>query len=57
MKLERKVRVKGKIHRRYDRPQTPYKRMFGSNQVSVDVKEKLKDVYESLNPCGAEKEH
>ncbi len=31
--------------------------MFGSNQVSVDVKEKLKDVYESLNPCGAEKEH
>jgi len=51
MKLEKKVRVKGKIHRKYDVPKTPYKRVMESSQVSVDVKEKLKEVYDELNPA------
>jgi len=51
MKLEKKVRVKGKIHRKYDKPRTPYKRIMESDQVSNEVKIKLKDTYESLNPA------
>lgn len=51
MKLEKKVRVKGKIHRKYDVAKTPYKRMMESDQVSTEVKEKLKEVYDSLNPA------
>ncbi len=33
MKLEKKVRVKGKIHRKYDVAKTPYKRMMESDQI------------------------
>ncbi len=50
MKLEKKIRVKGKIHRKYDVPKTPYKRMMESDQVSAGVKEKIKEMYGSLNP-------
>ncbi len=51
MKLEKKVRMKGKIHRKYDMAKTPYKRMMESDQVNTKVKEKLKEVYDSLNPA------
>lgn len=51
MKLEKKIRVKGKIHRKYDVPKTPYKRILESDQVSAEVKEKLKEVYDGLNPA------
>jgi len=51
MKLKNKVRVKGKIHRQYDIPKTPYARMMESNQISEETKTKLKIIYESLNPA------
>jgi len=43
--------MKGKIHRKYDMAKTPYKRMMESDQVNTKVKEKLKEVYDSLNPA------
>jgi len=51
MKLEKKVRLKGKIHRKYGVAKTPYKRMLESDQVRAKVKEELKEVYDSLNPA------
>jgi len=51
MKLKEKVRVKGKLHRKYDKPKTPYERLMESEYVSDEVKEELKKVYDSLNPA------
>ena len=48
MKLQEKVREGGKIHRRYDTPQTPYQRLLESGQVSAVVRAKLKRQYEAL---------
>ncbi len=51
MKLKEKIRIKGKVHRRYDVPKTSYKRILESEDVSEEVKAGLRDVYESLNPA------
>lgn len=51
MKLKDKVRIKGKIHRRYDIAKTPYVRMVESDQISIETKTKLKIIYDSLNPA------
>ncbi len=51
MKLIKKERIKGKIHRRYDKAQTPYRRIMKSNQVNRKTKDELTKVYESLNPA------
>jgi len=51
MKLEKKVRIKGRVYRKYDTPKTPYKRIMESGQVSKEMKIKLRGVYEGLNPA------
>ena len=51
MKLKDKVRIKGKIHRKYDEAKTPYARMMESKQIDEDTKAKLQTIYESLNPA------
>lgn len=51
MKLILKERIGGKIHRKYDIPKTPYLRVMESNEVPDEVKQKLRQVYESLNPA------
>ena len=51
MKLERKVRLKGKIHRKYDKALTPYQRILNSDQVDCGTKKELRSVYEGLNPA------
>ncbi len=51
MKLVEKLRVGGKIHRRYEEPKTPYQRLMESGQLDAASKKKLKSVYESLNPA------
>jgi len=51
MKLASKERIAGKIHRRYDRAKTPYLRVMESPEVSRTQKQKLKRIYESLNPA------
>jgi hypothetical protein len=50
LKLESKVRIGGKIKKKYDQAKTPYQRLMGSNKLTLDKKEKLRQTYESLNP-------
>jgi len=49
MKLKEKVRVGGKIHRKYDEPKTPYQRLLESGQISAAARKRLQAQYESLN--------
>lgn len=51
MKLKDKIRDKGKIHRKYDTPQTPFQRLMKSKQVSTRTKRQLNALYDSLNPA------
>lgn len=52
MKLVSKERIGGKIHRRYDRPTTPYQRITQSKEIPEETKLKLRQIYDSLNPAG-----
>lgn len=49
MKLVEKVRVEGKIHRKYDQPKTPYQRLIESGQIAAAARKVLMTQYESLN--------
>ena len=51
MKLIKKERIKGKIHRKYDKAKTPYKRIMESDQITKRTKDELAKIYESLNPA------
>lgn len=51
MKLKEKIRVGGKIHRKYDFPKTPYQRLMESGQIAEEKKEELRTCYLSLNPA------
>ena len=51
MKLKEKIRDKGKVHRKYDSPLTPYQKIMESNLVSEETKDKLRKIYLSLNPA------
>ena len=51
MKLKEKIRVKGKLHRRYDTPKTPYHRLMESEHLPETTKSKLQTIYRSLNPA------
>ena len=51
MKLAEKIRDKGKVHRKYEVPKTPYHRLIESEHISEDTKEKLTKLYLSLNPA------
>ncbi len=49
MKLKEKVRNGSKLTRRYDEPQTPYRRVLVHPQISEHIKISLTRQYESLN--------
>lgn len=51
IRLKEKVRVGGKIHKKYGKAKTPYERLMESDQISMEKKKELADVYESLNPA------
>ena len=51
IKLLDKTKIKGRSHRKYDRPKTPYHRIMESEQVDDQTKEELKKIYNSLNPA------
>ena len=51
MKLKEKIRDKGKVHRKYDTPKTPYQRLMESDKVPKTAKSKLEALYLSLNPA------
>jgi ATP-dependent Lon protease len=50
MKLLEKTRIGSKVIKKYDKPETPYRRILNSDAVSEEVKEKLRKTYEELNP-------
>ena len=51
MKLVSKERIKGKIHRRYDKAKTPYQRVLEDASIPKKTKQQLTLVYQSLNPA------
>jgi len=51
MKLVSKERVGGKIHRKYDKVKTPYRRVLECDEVPKHIKYQLTKTYESLNPA------
>jgi hypothetical protein len=51
IKLASKTRVRGKIHRVYDQPRTPYERLLESGQISRKAARGLRATYQSLNPA------
>ena len=51
IKLVSKERIGGKIHRKYDKPKTPYQRVIESKEASEKTKQQLKKIYQSLNPA------
>lgn len=51
MKLKEKLRDKGKVHRKYDVPKTPYQRLMESDQIPEKIKEELRNIYLALNPA------
>ena len=51
MKLSEKIREKGKVHRRYDIPKTPYQRLMESEHLPETTKSQLPTIYRSLNPA------
>jgi hypothetical protein len=49
MKLKEKIRHGSKLTRRYDEPQTPYRRVLAHPQIPQAVKDALTQQYESMN--------
>lgn len=51
MKLKEKTRIGSRLIKKHDIPKTPYRRIIESPDISEEVKEKLMETYESLNPA------
>ena len=49
--LPHKQRVEGKTRRRYAKPQTPYRILLNSGQLTPDKIKELDGLYRSLNPA------
>jgi len=56
MKLIEKTRIGSKVIKKYDKPETPYKRIIALDTVSEEVKEKLRRTYEELNPLSLKRQ-
>jgi len=51
MVLVEKVRDGAKVTKRYDRAQTPYQRVLAAPEVPAEAKERLRQLYPTLNPA------
>jgi len=51
IKLKEKIRIKGKIHRRYKKARTPYQYLMESKEIDIQTKQELKNIYDNLNPA------
>lgn len=56
IKLKTKVRIKGKIHRKYEKAKTPYHRLMESKEPVAKTKKQLKQIYDSINPAELKRE-
>jgi hypothetical protein len=50
LKLKEKVKIGSKYRKRYEKPQTPYKRIMESEQIDQSVKDDLQKLHSALNP-------
>lgn len=51
IKIREKVRMEGRIQRRYEPARTPYQRLTSDGQVAAGVQQQLRAEYEQLNPA------
>lgn len=51
MKVIEKIRLVGKVKKRFDVPKTPYHRLLASEHVTDEQKQKLVAIYATLNPA------
>lgn len=56
LKLKEKVRVDGKVKKVYDEAQTPYQRTLASPHVSQENKDRLTQLYSTLDPVALREE-
>jgi hypothetical protein len=49
-KLLKKVRTGSRVSKQYDKAQTPYRRLMGSEKVTAECKRKLTELYSTLDP-------
>lgn len=56
MKLKYKERIGSRVKKVYDEPKTPFRRILLCSSVEDTVKEKLKALYETLNPAALKRE-
>lgn len=56
MKLVEKTREGSKVKRKYDKAQTPYKRVMEQGEISKEKKARMKKEYERLNPAKLKRE-
>lgn len=56
MKLASKKRLRSRIQKKHDRPQTPYERLLAASSVSEERKRALRQRFEQLNPFVLKKE-
>ena len=56
MKLRSKERDGARVRKKYDLAQTPYRRALASTKIEKRKKERLKGVYENLNPAHLKRE-
>jgi hypothetical protein len=50
VKLISKERLGSKVKKIYDKPKTPYRRLLERDDIAEDVKERLRSIYQELNP-------
>jgi hypothetical protein len=55
-KLTEKIRKGSRVTKRYDRPQTPFRRLLESPEISAVCKTRLRRQYRSLNPAQLHRE-
>ena len=51
MRLETKIRNKGRVYRKYQKAKTPYRWLMESKETPLGLKQKLNETYQSLNPA------
>jgi hypothetical protein len=56
MKLIEKTRDGSRVHKRYDKPQTPYRRVLNAPSIDRATKRRLKKYYATLNPAALKRE-
>lgn len=55
LKLKEKVKINGKNKKVYEKAKTPYQRVLESDKISKDIKDRLTEEYERLNPAALQR--